>query len=156
MFVRARLIRFFWADTDVFPFSLPISDADTYIFVLLKQYLFCLVRQNNHSWGYFALSQTFSNYSWKTLQCIFSFRPHEQRKWFHKLQLFYEARYILLLCLVKQNIHSWSYFATSQTWLAELVTWQVWTAWLSQLTVTSVNGSVWWTSNVMLSVLASC
>ena len=44
---------------------------------------------------------------------------------------------------LRQNIHSWSYFATSRTWLAELLTWQVWTAWLSQLTVTSVNGSVW-------------
>jgi len=34
---------------------------------------------------------------------------------------------------IRQNIHSWSYFVTSQTWLAEVVTWQVWTAWLSQL-----------------------
>ena len=60
----------------------------------------------------------------------------------------------------EQNIHFWSYFATSQTWLAELVTWQVWTAWLSQLTVTSVNGSVWWTSNFAFSAgklwAASC
>jgi len=56
----------FWADTVVFQFSLPISDAD--IFVLLKQCLFCLVRQNIHSWSYFAFSQTFSNCSWKTLQ----------------------------------------------------------------------------------------
>jgi len=55
---------------------------------------------------------------------------------------------------VRQNIHSWNYFAISRTWLAKLVTWQVWTAWLSQLTVTSINGSVW--SNVMVSVLASC
>jgi len=43
---------------------------------------------------------------------------------------------------MRQNIHSWSYFATSRTCLAELVTWQVWTAWLSQLTMMSVNGSV--------------
>ena len=34
---RARPIRFFWADTDVFQFSLPMSDANTDIFVLLKQ-----------------------------------------------------------------------------------------------------------------------
>jgi len=126
---RARLVSFFWADTDtdVFQFSLPISDAD--IFALLKQYLFCLMRQNSHSWSYFAFRQTFSNYSWKTLQCIFFFRPHKQTKSFHKLQLFYEARwrYTLLLCLVRQNIHSWSYFTTSRTWLAELVTWHVWT-----------------------------
>jgi len=33
----------------------------------------------------------------------------------------------------RQNIYSWSYFATSRTCLAELVTWQVWKAWLSQL-----------------------
>ena len=46
---RAWPISFFWADTDVFQFSLPISDADTDIFVILKQYLFCLMRQNNHS-----------------------------------------------------------------------------------------------------------
>jgi len=46
---RAWPISFFWADTDVFQFSLPISDADTNIFVILKQYLFCLMRQNNHS-----------------------------------------------------------------------------------------------------------
>jgi len=57
-------------DTDVFQFSLPISDVD--IFVLLKQYLFCLMKQNNHSWSYFVFNQTFSNYSWKTLQCIHS------------------------------------------------------------------------------------
>jgi len=76
--IRARPISFFWADTDVFQFSLPISDAD--IFVLLKQYLFCLIRRNNDSWSYFAFSQTFSNYSWKTLQCIFFFRPHKQRE----------------------------------------------------------------------------
>jgi len=75
---RARPIRFFWTDTDVFQFSLPISDTD--IFVLLKQYLFCLMKQNNPSWSYFAFSQTFSNYSWKTLQCIFFFRPHKQSK----------------------------------------------------------------------------
>ena len=74
--ITARLIRFFWADTDDFQFSLPISDND--IFVLLKQYLFCLMRQNNHSWSYFAFSQTFSNYSWKTLQCIFFFGPHKE------------------------------------------------------------------------------
>ena len=42
-----------------------------------------------------------------------------------------EAKYIVL-----------ELFCTSRTWLAELVTWQVWTAWLSQLTGTSVNGSV--------------
>jgi len=30
------------------------------------------------------------------------------------------------------NYTPWSYFAISQTWLVELVTWQVWTAWLSQ------------------------
>jgi len=40
---RAWPIRFFWVDTNVFQFSLPISD----IFVLLKQSLFCLMRQNN-------------------------------------------------------------------------------------------------------------
>ena len=57
----ARPIGFFWSDTDVFQFSLPISDAD--IFVLLKQYLFCFVRQNNRSWSNFAFSQIFSNYS---------------------------------------------------------------------------------------------
>jgi len=67
-------------NTDVFQFSLPISNADTNIFVLLKQYLFCLIRQNNHSWSYFAFSQTFSNYSWKILQCIYFFRPRKQRK----------------------------------------------------------------------------
>jgi len=79
--IRPRPIRFFWADTDVFQFSLRISDADTDIFVLLIQHLFCLLmRQNNHSWSYLAFSQTFSNYSWKTLQCIFFFRPHKQRK----------------------------------------------------------------------------
>jgi len=47
------------ADTNVFRFLLLISDADTNIFVLLKQYLFCLMRQNKHSWSYFAFSQTF-------------------------------------------------------------------------------------------------
>jgi len=62
---RARPVSFFWADTDVYQFSLPISD----IFQLLKQYLFCLMRQNNHSWSYFAFSQIFSNYGRKTLQC---------------------------------------------------------------------------------------
>jgi len=31
--------------------------------LLFKQYSFCLMRQNNHSWSYFAFSQTFSNYS---------------------------------------------------------------------------------------------
>jgi len=35
---------FFWADTDVFQFSLPISDADTDIFVLLSSIYFV-------SWG---------------------------------------------------------------------------------------------------------
>jgi len=65
----------------VFNFSLPISDAN--IFVLLKQYLFCLMRQTKHSWNYFAFSQTFSNYSGKTLQCIFFSRPHKQRKELH-------------------------------------------------------------------------
>jgi len=59
---------------------LPIYDANNDIFVLLKQYLFCLMKQNSHSWSYFAFSQSFSNYSWKTLQCIFFFRPHKQRK----------------------------------------------------------------------------
>jgi len=54
--------------------------ADTDIFVLLNQHLFCLMRQNKHSWRYFAFSQKFSNYSWKTLQCILFFRPHKQRK----------------------------------------------------------------------------
>jgi len=46
----------------------------------------------------------------------------------------HEAKYTLL---------ELQYFATSRTWLAELVTWQAWTIWLSQLTVTSVNGSVY-------------
>jgi len=59
--------------------------------------------------------------------------PHKQRKELHKLQSLYEAKYTLQFCLVRQNTHSWSYFATSWTWLAELVTWQVWTAWLFQL-----------------------
>jgi len=67
----------FWADTDVFQFSLPISDAD--IFILLKQYLFRLMRHNDHSWSYFAFSQTFSNHSWKILQCICFFRPHKKK-----------------------------------------------------------------------------
>jgi len=58
---RARPIKFFQANTDVFQFSLQISDVD--IFVLLKQYLFCLMRQNDDSWSYFAFSQTFSNHS---------------------------------------------------------------------------------------------
>jgi len=43
---RGRPMSFFWADTDVFQFSMPISDANTDIFVILKQYLFCLMRQN--------------------------------------------------------------------------------------------------------------
>jgi len=51
---RARPIRFFWADIDVFHFSMLISDADTDTFVLLKQLLFCLMKQNKHSWNYFA------------------------------------------------------------------------------------------------------
>jgi len=55
---RARPIRFFWADTNVFQFSLLIPNTNTDIFVLLKQYLFCLMRQNNNS-SYFAFSQTF-------------------------------------------------------------------------------------------------
>ena len=40
--------KFFWTNVDVFHFSLPISDADTDIFLLLKQYLFWLMRQNKH------------------------------------------------------------------------------------------------------------
>jgi len=44
-------------------FSLLISDADIFL-------LFCLL-------SYFAFSQTFSNYSWKTLQCTFFFRPRK-------------------------------------------------------------------------------
>jgi len=49
--------------------------------ILPYEALFCLMRQNNHSWSYFAFGQTFLNYSWwKTLQCIFFFRPHKQRK----------------------------------------------------------------------------
>jgi len=71
--IRTQPISFFGADTDVFQFSLPISDTD--IFVLLKQCIFCLMWQNNHSWSYFAFSQTFSTCSWKTLQW--------QRKQFH-------------------------------------------------------------------------
>jgi len=37
------------------------------------------------------------------------------------------------LCILphEQNIHSWNYFASSRTWLAELLTWQAWAAWLS-------------------------
>jgi len=35
-----------------------------------------------------------------------------------------------LFCLKRQNKHFWSYFAFSQKWLIELVTWQVWHAWL--------------------------
>jgi len=46
----------------------------------------------------------------KDITVHFFFRPHKQRKYFHKLQWFYEARYTLLFCLVKQNIRSWSYF----------------------------------------------
>jgi len=71
--IRAQPIRLFWADTNVYHFSLPITDADTDIFVLFKQYLFCLMRQNKCSWSYFAFSQTFSNCSWKALL-------HKQRK----------------------------------------------------------------------------
>jgi len=45
----------------------------------------------------------------------------------------HEAKYTLLERW--QNIYSCSCFATSRTWLVELITWQAWTAWLSQLTV---------------------
>ena len=50
---RARPIRFFWGNTDVFHFSLPISDAD--IFALLKLQL-------------------------KGIAVHFFFRPHKQKK----------------------------------------------------------------------------
>jgi len=56
--IRARLINFFWTDTDVLIFTLPITDADTDDFALLKQCQFCPMRQNKHSWSYFVFSQT--------------------------------------------------------------------------------------------------
>jgi len=82
----------------------------------------------------------YSNYSWKALQCIF-FQATQTKIELHKLQLWKSRLWWVqnkqcLFCLVRQrqNIHSWSYFATSWIWLAELGTRQVWTAWLSQLT----------------------
>jgi len=42
-------------------------------------------------------------------------------------------------CPMRQNKHSRSYFAFRQTWSVELVTWQVWNAWLAQLIVMSVT-----------------
>jgi len=44
-----------------------------------------------------------------------------------------------LFCLIRQNKHSGSYFAFIQAWVVELVTWQVWNAWLAQLIVMSVT-----------------
>ena len=84
---KARPIRLLWADTNVFHFSLPISD----IFVVLKQDLFCL--QPN----IFQLQL-------KDIAVHVFFRPHKQRKLFHKLYYFMrqntvlpcEAKYILL------------------------------------------------------------
>ena len=44
----AQLIRCFWADTDVLIFSLLITDTN--IFALLKQWIWCLMRPNKHTW----------------------------------------------------------------------------------------------------------
>jgi len=55
--IRARPVSFFWVDTDVFDFSLPITNVN--IFVLLKQYLFCLMRQQYYVIAYASGSQTF-------------------------------------------------------------------------------------------------
>ena len=85
----------------------------------------------------------YSNYSWKALQCNFS-SGHINRKIITLFTIMKIQIVIVLRSIVsRQNIHFESYFATSQTWLAVLITCQVWTAWLSQLTTTSVNGSVW-------------
>jgi len=71
----------------------------------------------------------------------FFFTPHKQKNNYIFTSCNYEKaacdcdklRTSSVYFALRQNIHSWSYFAISWTWLAELVTWQVWTGWLSQL-----------------------
>jgi len=48
------------------------------------------------------------------------------------------------------------HLAEEDGWNWSVVIWQVRNAWLSQLAVMSVNDSVWWTSMVMVTMLASC
>jgi len=120
---RARPLKFFCADTDVFYFTLPITDAD--IFVLLKQYLFCLMSQNKHSWSYFAFSQKFSSCSWKALQSILFFRSHEPKKIISQVTIIlwgkiytsiltHEAKYTFLELFCHQlNMIGWTAYMTS-------------------------------------------
>jgi len=82
------------------------------------------MRQNQHSWSYLPLAKHFQITTERHYSAFLSL-GHVKK--ISQLQLFYEAKYTLLFCLMKQNKHSWSYFATTRTGLAELVTWQVWT-----------------------------
>jgi len=81
------------------------------------------MRQNKHFWSHFAFTaKHFQTTAERHYSAVFSSCHINKENNFTNYNHF-----------TRQNIHSWSYFSTSWTWLAELVTWQAWTAWLSQL-----------------------
>jgi len=136
MTARARPIRFFWADTDVFRYPMPI-------FLYFSSSIYFA------SWGKITTpgailpsAKLFQTTAERHYSAYFPSGHINKENNFTSYNYFMRQNIHYCFAL-RQNIHSWSYFATSRTWLAELLTWQVWPAWLSQLTVTSVNGSVW-------------
>jgi len=59
-----------------FQFPLLIPDADIDTFALLKQSLFCLMKQNKHSSNHFAFSQT-----WLVELVIWHVGTHDLLSW---------------------------------------------------------------------------
>ena len=114
--IRARLTRFFWADTDVSQFSFPIP-----IFLYYSSSIYFT------SWGKITTPGA-------VLPSAKHFQTTAERHYsvyFSSGHINKENNFTSYNYFMRQDIYSWIYFATSWTWLAELVTWQVWTAWLS-------------------------
>jgi len=61
---------------------------------------------------------------------------------FHAYTNIFALLKLCLFFLIGQYNHSRSYFAFLQTWLVELVTWQVWNTSLAQLIMMSVTSTI--------------